>query len=406
MVTENSIFMNRHSNITNREMFFRHLGQTSSFPMALEIDRAEGAYMIDPEGRKYLDLISGISVSTLGHRHPEVIRAITSQAERYLHLMVYGEFIQGPQVQLAALLTSCLPQSLDQVFLVNSGSEAVEGALKLAKRYTGRSEMVSFRNAYHGSTHGSLSVLGDERMKQAFRPLLPDVRMLDYNDATQLDQISTRTACVIAESIQGEAGAVVPDMAFMQALSRRCKETGALLILDEIQAGYGRTGRMWAFEHFDIVPDIITMAKGMGGGLPIGAFVASRQIMQSLTHDPVLGHISTFGGNALCAAAAKATLEVVLRDKLWEQAAEKEVLFRKLLVHPKIRKIRGKGLLLALELDNFEQNKRIIDRCLQEGLVTDWFLFADHCLRIAPPLIITDEQVEQACAVILQILDE
>ena len=392
--------------MSNRELFFRHLGQTSSFPLALEIVRAEGIYMYDPEGRPYMDLISGISVSTLGHRHPKVIQAIRDQADKYLHLMVYGEFIQAPQVQLARLLAGCLPDPIDQVYLVNSGSEAVEGALKLAKRYTGRTEMICFRNSYHGSTHGSLSMMGNERMKQSFRPLLPDVRILEYNNIARLEQISSQTACVVAESIQGEAGVIVPSEGFMKALRERCSQTGTLLILDEIQAGYGRTGSMWAFEHFGIVPDVVTMAKGMGGGVPIGAFAAPAHIMQALTVDPVLGHITTFGGNALCAAAAKATLEVVLEQRLWEKAREAEQVFRKRLVHPLIRSIRGKGLMLALEFQSFEQNKQIIDACIEHGLVTDWFLFADNCLRLAPPLIITAEQAEQACSTILKVLDQ
>jgi acetylornithine/N-succinyldiaminopimelate aminotransferase len=391
--------------ISNRELFFRCLGQTSGFPLALELERAEGVYMYDANGKAYLDLISGIAVSLVGHRHPRVVEAIRDQTEKYLHLMVYGEFVQSPQVQLASLLVNHLPDSLEQVYLVNSGSEAVEGALKLAKRYTGRTEIICFRKAYHGSTQGSLSVMGDERMKQAFRPLLPDVRILDYNDIEQLEQVSERTACVIAESIQGEAGAMVPDAAFMQTLRKRCSQTGVLLILDEIQAGYGRSGKLWAFEHFGVVPDILTLAKGMGGGLPIGAFVASREIMQALTENPVLGHITTFGGNALCAAAARATLEVVLEEKLWERAAEMELYFRNKLAHPLIRSIRGRGLMLALEFSDFAQNKLIIDRCIEKGLVTDWFLFADNCLRLAPPLVITPQQADDACNIILEVLD-
>ncbi len=391
--------------LSNRELFFMYLGQTSSFPLAVEIERAEGVYMYGPDGKCYLDLISGISVSSVGHRHPEVVKAVKDQADRYMHLMVYGEFVQSPQVKLAELLVNHLPEPLNNVYLVNSGSEATEGALKLAKRHTGRTEIVSFRNAYHGSTQGSLSVMGDERMKKAFRPLLPDVRFLDYNQTEQLNQITPHTACVIAETIQGEAGAVVPTSEFLQTLRKRCDETGALLVLDEIQAGLGRTGKLWAFEHFEIVPDILLLAKGLGGGMPIGAFIASAEIMQSLTNSPVLGHITTFGGNAVCAAAALATVNLITRERLWESVPEKDMLFREKLKHPAIKSIRGKGLMLALEFDSFEQNKKIIDRCLEMGVLTDWFLFADNCLRIAPPLIIKNDEIEAACQIILNAIE-
>ncbi len=391
--------------MTDRELFFRHMAQTSSFPLALEIEKAEGIYLFGPEGKKYIDLISGIAVSSIGHRHPEVVRAIKEQADRFMHLMVYGEYVQSPQVQLAKLLTDNLPQPLDNVYLVNSGSEAVEGAIKLAKRHSGRTEVISFRNAYHGSTHGSLSVTGNEKLKQAYRPLVPGIRFLDFNHEGQLETITEKTACVIAETIQGEAGVVAPSNEFMKALRKRCDQTGALLILDEIQSGCGRTGTLWAFEHFGVVPDILTLAKGMGGGMPIGAFIASSEVMKSLTHDPVLGHITTFGGNAICAAASKATLEFIIKNKLWEEAARKEKRFRQNLDHPAIKNIRGKGLMLALEFDDFKQNKAIIDRCVRNGLVTDWFLFADNCLRIAPPLIIDEEQIDQACEIIINALN-
>lgn len=390
--------------ISNRELFFRFLGQTSSFPLGIEIERAEGAYMYGPGRKSYLDLISGISVSSIGHRHPRVVQAIKDQVDQYMHLMVYGEFVQSPQVRLAELLVKHLPENLNNVFLVNSGSEAVEGALKLAKRYTGRTEVVSFRNAYHGSTQGSLSVMGNERMKQAFRPLIPDVRILEYNNLQALEEISNRTACVITETIQGEGGAVVPSEAFMKALRKHCDETGALLILDEIQAGLGRTGKLWAFEHFGIVPDILLLAKSLGGGMPIGAFISSCEIMQSLTHSPVLGHITTFGGNAVCAAAALATVEVITENKLWEGVEKKEFFFRERLKHPSIKQVRGMGLMLALEFESFEKNKEVIDRCLEMGVLTDWFLFAEHSLRIAPPLTITEEQINEACGVILKAL--
>ncbi|MFP4691706.1 MAG: aspartate aminotransferase family protein, partial [Bacteroidales bacterium] len=376
-----------------RELFLRHLAQTSSFPLSLEIKEAEGLYMYDSDGKRYLDLISGISVSALGHRHPKVVQAVKEQAERYLHLMVYGEFVQSPQVELAKMLVENLPPGLDNVFFVNSGSESVEGALKLAKRYTGRTEIVSFYDAYHGSSHGSLSVGGNEKLKNAFRPLLPDVRHLCFGATEQLSQISERTACVIAETIQGEAGAVVPNKAFMKALRKRCDETGALLILDEIQAGMGRSGALWAFSHYGIVPDILTLAKALGGGMPLGAFIAGREVMRCLTENPVLGHINTFGGNAVCAAAAKACLTEILEERLWLNAAQLEHVFRKMLVHPDIIGVRGKGLLLAVEFENFGRAKGVIDRCIQKGVLTDWFLFADNCLRIAPPLTITEMEV-------------
>ncbi len=390
----------------HREIFYRHLAQTSPFPLALEIERAEGVYMHGRDGKKYLDLISGISVSALGHRHPAVLKAIHEQLERYMHLMVYGEFVQSPQTGLAALLTGHLPAGLDNVYFVNSGSEAVEGALKLAKRFTGRTEIVAFHNAYHGSSHGALSVTGHEGMRNAFRPLLPDVRHIRFNCMDDLEQISSRTACVIAETIQGEAGAIVPDAAFFLALRKRCDDVGALLILDEIQAGMGRTGSLWAFEQFGIQPDILTLAKGLGGGMPIGAFIAGKDVMQCLTHKPVLGHITTFGGNAVCAAAAKATLQYIINNNLWEKAAKQEKIFYKNLTHPRIKNIRGKGLLLAVEFESFSGNKKIIDRCIDKGLLTDWFLFADHAMRIAPPLIISDEEIEKACSIIQTALDE
>ena len=392
--------------MNNRQLFYNFLGQTSDAPLAIEIERAEGLYMYGPGGKKYLDLISGISVSNVGHCHPKVVEAVKKQAETYMHLLVYGEFVQSPQVQLAHFLTQNLPENLVNVFLVNSGSEAIEGAMKLAKRFTGRSEIVAFKNAYHGSTQGSLSIMGDETMKNAFRPLLPDVRFLEYNNIKQLVQITRRTACVVIETIQGEAGAATPDPEFMKHLRKVCNETGALLILDEIQAGCGRSGSLWAFEQFGIVPDILTLAKGMGGGLPIGAFISSKEIMQSLTHDPVLGHITTFGGNAVCAAAALANLKVIVNENLWENAARQEKLFRQMLNHSKIKSIRGRGLLLALEFSDFNENKHIIDKLIEKGIITDWFLFAPHCMRIAPPLIISESEVKKACKIILETLDE
>ncbi len=392
--------------MNDRMYFYRHLAQTSSFPLALEIVRANGIYMYDAVGKEYMDLISGISVSALGHGHPAVVRAVKAQAEKYMHLMVYGEFVQSPQVQLAVLLSEVLPDKLEQTFFVNSGSEAVEGALKLAKRYTGRTQIVSFCNAYHGSSHGSLSVTGHEGLKRAFRPLLPEVYHLPFGDVDALSQISSETACVIVETIQGEAGAVTADQKFFTRLRQRCDNTGALLVMDEIQSGMGRTGKMWAFEHYGIIPDILTLAKSFGGGLPLGAFISSKEIMQSLTHDPVLGHITTFGGNALSAAASKACLETIIGEQLWKNAERQGRRFREHLVHKAIKSIRGKGLLMALEFDSFDQCKAIIDTCIAKGLVTDWFLFADNCLRIAPPLNITNHDVEKACSVLLEAIDQ
>lgn len=383
------------------KLFYRHLAQTSPFPLALEVDRAEGMYMYGRDGKQYLDLISGIGVSNIGHRHPAVVKAVKAQLDKHMHLMVYGEFIQSPQVRLASLLAENLPQSLDNVYLVNSGSEAVEGALKLAKRHTGRFEVVAFRKAYHGSTQGALSVTGDESLKQAFRPLVPGIRFLDYDCPDQLGRITEKTACVIMEPIQGEAGARVPSASFVQEVRSRCRETGALLIFDEIQTGFGRSGALWAFEHTGVVPDVLLLGKAMGGGLPVAAFIAGKGLMQDLSHDPVLGHITTFGGNAVCAAAAVANLEVILRDRLWEEVLEKEALFRSLLKHPEIMEIRGKGLLLAVAFRDFETNRRVIGRCLEQGLLTDWFLFANHCMRIAPPLLITADEIREACRIIL-----
>ncbi len=392
--------------MNSRELFYRHMAQTSSFPLALEIERAEGMYLYDTNGRKYLDLISGISVSALGHRHPEVIEAVKEQLDRYLHVMVYGEFIQQPQVDLASLLAENLPGELDNVYLVNSGSEAVEGALKLAKRYSGRPNIIAFTNAYHGSSHGALSVTGNEPFKRAFRPLLPNVCHLPFGEISSLNIIDEDTACVIAETVQGEAGVVVPEAAFMKALRRRCDETGALLVLDEIQAGIGRTGKLWAFEHFGIRPDILTLAKGLGGGLPVGAFIAPRDVMSVLTNEPVLGHITTFGGNAVCVSAARACMNVIVRDRLWENARLQGDLFISQLNGNEHFRVRGKGLMIAIELESPEICKALINSCMEKGLLTDWFLFAGNCMRIAPPLVISEGEVLKACGIILDSVKE
>jgi acetylornithine/N-succinyldiaminopimelate aminotransferase len=388
--------------LTQRQLFYSHVAQTSEMPMALEIEKAEGIYLTDVNGKRYIDLISGISVSNVGHRHPKVISAIKNQLDKYMHLMVYGEYIQSPQVLLATLLSTMLPPNLSSVYFVNSGSEAIEGAMKLAKRYTGLTEIISFTNAYHGSTQGSLSIMGNEEFKNAFRPLLPDTKQIRFNNTEDLSLITSRTACVVVETLQGEAGAITPQNDFLKQLRARCTDTGTLLIADEIQCGFGRTGKLFAFEHYNFVPDILCIAKGMGGGMPIGAFVSSKEIMHTLTNNPWLGHITTFGGHPVCCAAALAAVTVLLEENLIEQVEKKEKLFRSLLVHPKIKFINGKGLLLALAFDSYEQNKMIIDTCILNGVIVDWFLFNAHSMRIAPPLTITEDEIKIACDVILK----
>jgi len=387
--------------LTQRQLFFKNLAQTSETPLALEIEKAEGMYLYDTDKKKYMDLISGISVSNTGHRHPHIIKAIKEQTDKYLHLMVYGEYIQSPQVKLAKMLSDILPKSLDNTYFVNSGSEATEGALKLAKKNTGRTEIIAFKNAYHGSTHGSLSVMGNEYFKQAFRPLLPDIRFIEFNNSDNLKFITDKTACVISETIQGEAGVRVPDVSFMEKIREKCSQSGALLILDEVQTGLGRTGKMFAFEHYNIIPDIITLAKGFGGGMPLGAFISSKEIMQCLSKNPFLGHITTFGGHPVCCAAAIANLEVIKNENLAEKAEAKGELFKKLLKHPQILSVRGKGLLMAIEFKDEKTNIEIVNKCLEKGLLVDWFLFAPNCMRIAPPLIISENEINEASEIIL-----
>jgi acetylornithine/N-succinyldiaminopimelate aminotransferase len=388
--------------LTLRQLFLANNAQTTDFPLLLEFERAEGVNLYDTTGKAYIDLISGIGVSNLGHGNPRVIEAIKNQVDKYMHLMVYGEYVQTPQVKFAEKLVSILPDNLQSVYFVNSGAEAVEGALKLAKRFTGRQQIISCHNSYHGSSHGALSVMGNEGFKQAYRPLLPGVNFIHFNDIDDLKYITEQTACIIIETIQGEAGIRVPDVAYMQALRKRCDETGTLLILDEIQAAFGRTGKLFAFEHFGIVPDILLLAKALGGGMPIGAFISSNKIMGALKENPILGHITTFGGHPVCCAAGLAALEVLLDEDLVSGVAEKEQLMSSLLVHPAIKQIRGKGLMLAIELENFDLNKKIIDRCIEHGVITDWFLHCDNSMRIAPPLIITPNEMKTACAVIVE----
>jgi acetylornithine/N-succinyldiaminopimelate aminotransferase len=390
---------------TLRQLFLTNNAQTTNFPLLLEFERAEGVYLYDTDGKAYIDLISGIGVSSLGHGNARVTNAIKEQVDKYMHLMVYGEYVQKPQVRFAEKLLSILPESLQSVYFTNSGGEAVEGALKLAKRFTGRAQIIACYNSYHGSTHGALSVMGNEEFKQAYRPLLPGVSFMEFNDPADLDLITEQTACVIIETIQGEAGIRVPDAAYMQALRIKCTETGALLIFDEIQAAFGRTGKLFAFEHFGIVPDMLLLAKALGGGMPIGVFIASKEVMSAFRENPILGHITTFGGHPVCCAAGLAALEVLLDEDLVSQVAEKEVLFKSMLVHPAIKQIRGKGLMLALELDNFELNKKIIDRCIEHGVITDWFLHCSNAMRLAPPLIISTDEIKKACEVILEAVE-
>jgi acetylornithine/succinyldiaminopimelate/putrescine aminotransferase len=388
------------------EVFLHTLAQTSPHPFLIPIERAEGVYLYGPDGKSYMDMISGIGVSAVGHRHPYVIQAIKNQLDKHLHVMVYGEYIQSISNDLAKKLTSLLPPALNCVYFVNSGTEANEAALKLAKRYAGRSEIISCRKSYHGSTHGSLSVSGNETKKQAFRPLLPDVSFIDYNKTSDLDQITTRTSCVIMETIQGDAGVRIPDRAYLQAVRKRCYETGALLILDEIQCGMGRTGKLFAFEHFGIVPDILTTAKAFGGGLPIGAFIASEEIMKTLSHNPMLGHITTFGGNPVCCASALATLEVIENENLLALVEAKGKLIEQLIQHKKIKEIRRIGLLFAIDFETAETVNTIVNYAKEKGVICYWFLSHPYSIRIAPPLTITEEEIRKACAVIVEAIEQ
>lgn len=390
----------------SRRLFLQHVAQTSLNPLGLEIEKAEGVYLYDTSGKAYLDLIGGISVANTGHRHPMVLQAIRDQLDRYLHVMVYGELIQSPQVRFATLLAAHLPAALNTVYFTNSGAEATEGAMKLAKRVTGRTEIVAFRHSYHGSTQGALSVIGDEYWRNAFRPLLPGISHEEYNSEAALDAIGPHTACVIAESVQAERGVYRPDGDWLQLLRKRCTEAGALLVLDEIQTGFGRTGTLWGFQQFDVEPDILLLGKALGGGMPLGAFIADQSLMSKLTDRPVLGHITTFGGHPVSCAAGHAAMEVLLQNGWIGEVKRKEQLFRQRLVHPAIRAVRTSGLLIAVEFADFEQNKRVIDSCIKKGMLTDWFLFAPQCLRIAPPLTITDDQVGLACDILLEAVAE
>jgi acetylornithine/succinyldiaminopimelate/putrescine aminotransferase len=392
--------------MNSRELFLRHVAQTSPAPLALEMVKAEGCMIWDRSGKAYLDLISGISVCNMGHRHPKVVEAVKAQADQYFHLLVYGEFVESPQVEYAHMLSRYLPASLDSVYFTNSGAEATEGAMKLAKRVTGRTEIISFRHSYHGSTQGALSIMGDEYWRNAYRPLLPGIRQLDYNQIGQLNQITTETACVVAETVQAERGVRAPSVEWMQALRQRCDRTGTLLVLDEIQAGFGRTGTLWAFEQFGIVPDILLLGKALGGGMPLGAFIAARERMWTLTADPVLGHITTFGGHPVCCAAGLASMKALLEENRIGDVMEKSSLLQEELRHPLVREIRAAGLLMAVEFDSFETNKKVLDICLENGVLSDWFLFAPECMRIAPPLVITREEIRHAGRVFRQACEQ
>ncbi len=392
--------------MTDKDLYYQYLGLPSLNASAIEMVDAEGIYVFSREGKKYVDLVSGVSVNNIGHKNPDIIEAVQRQAAKYMHLMVYGEFVQSPQVRLAKMLSERMPEGLDVSYFVNSGSEAVEGALKLAKRYTGRAEVIAFRSAYHGGTHGALSILGNERLKNAFRPLVPGVRFLDFNDFSQLEKITEATACVVAESIQAEAGIILPAAGFLQALQKRCRETATLLILDDIQMGFGRTGRMFSFETFDFQPDIICLAKAMGGGMPLGAFVSSEEIMRSLTFAPELGHITTFGGHPVSCAAAIANIEFLEERNIIPQVEDKGKLIEEaLLHHPEIAEIRRKGLMLAVEMKHPHKTDRIMKNLLQNGLIVDRFLFRKTAFRIAPPLTITEEEIEMVIRKVLKSLE-
>lgn len=392
--------------LTNRQLFLLHLGQTTDRPLMVEVERAEGIYLYGPSGSEYIDLISGVSVSNTGHRHPEVVEAVKDQTDRYMHLMVYGELIQSPQVRYASKLAQLLPENLNVCYFVNSGSEAIEGAIKLSRKHTGRSRVVYFRNSYHGSTLGALSIQGSEKYRADFRPLLPDTFCIDYNDPEALSVIDGRTACVVAEPIQAEAGVICPTENFLTELRKKCSACGALLVFDEVQTAFGRTGTLFAFERYGAVPDILVLAKALGGGMPLGAFISSKEIMNTISRKPQLGHITTFGGHPVCCAAGLASLEVILKNDLHGQVSGKASLFRKELRHPAIQEIRGEGLLMAVKL----KNTACVDYCIahapDHGLILDYFLFCNDSFRIAPPLVITREEIITASARIRALLDD
>lgn len=386
--------------------FLHYQAKTTSQPMGMVVKRAKGSYIIDENGKKHLDFVAGVSACSLGHRHPAVIRAIKKQLKRYLHVMVYGEYAQQPAVELCKLLASQLPTSLEVTYLTNSGTEAIEGAMKLAKRVTGREEFVAAQHAYHGSTQGALSLLGVEQQKKGYLPLLPKVKFITFNALQELEKITDKTAAVVLETIQGGAGFIVPKPDYLKAVKARCEEVGALLILDEIQPGIGRTGTLFAYEQEGIIPDILVIGKGLGGGLPIGAFCSSSENMEQLTQNPALGHITTFGGNPVIAAAAHATLSTILTKKIMAQINEKEQLFRSLLKHPKIEQIRGRGLMLAPILSKGIDVAKVVQRCSEKGLILFFLLWEKRALRISPPLTISKKEIQKGCGIILDVLNE
>ena len=393
-----------------RKQFLAHVGQTSPSPMLVEVARAEGSFFYTPDGKRYYDLVAGVSVSNVGHCNPDVVRAVQEQAARYMHVMVYGELVETPQVEYAAKVASLLSGGLSSLYFVNSGAEAVEGALKLAKRVTGRTELVSMRRAYHGSTHGAMSMMGTpegEEWKAAFRPLLPDVRAIEFNDFEALDRITRRTAAVLVEPVQGEAGVRLPAAGWLEALRERCDRTGALLVFDEIQTGLGRTGALFAMQRYGVTPDIVCLAKAFGGGMPLGAFVAAKRTMDALQTDPALGHITTFGGHPVCCAAGLASLEYLLSHGVVEQVEAKGALYEELVGrHPLVREIRRSGLIMAVELGDPVLRERVTRGLKEAGIMTDWFLFCDTAFRIAPPLVITEEQVRDSSRIVLEVLDK
>jgi len=389
-----------------KEEFLKYQAQTSPYPLAMEVSHAKGSYIYDTDGKKYLDFVAGVSACSLGHQHPRVNQAIKDQLDKYSHVMVYGEYAQNPAVEFCKLLAEHMPEPLKKTYLVNSGTEATEGALKLVRRVTGRSQLISCHNAYHGNTMGSMSVMGFEERKQVFRPLIPDVDFITFNNEEDIQKISTRTAGIIVESIQGGAGFIQPENGFLRKVKERCEEVGALLIVDEIQPGFGRTGKLFGFENYEVVPDIVIMGKGMGGGMPVGAFTAKPEYMDLLSDNPKLGHITTFGGHPVIAAACLATLREVTETDLIPQTLVKEKLFRKLLVHPLIEEVRGKGLMLAAMVPTAEITNEVIFKCQDKGLILFWLLFEGRAIRITPPLTISEEEIKEGCAIILKALDE
>lgn len=394
-----------HNHISARQLFLNHVAQTSAFPLSLNIVKAKGLYLYSDDGKKYMDMISGISVSSIGHCHPNVVNAVKNQVSKFMHTLVYGEFILSPQILLAEKLANELPENLQNIYFLNSGTEATEAAMKLAKRFTGRSEIVSCKNAYHGSTQGSISLMSSEEYTQAFRPLLPGIKHIEFNNFDDLHLITDKVACMIMEPVQAEAGIIQAVPGYLEAVRAKCNQTGTLLIFDEIQTGYGKTGSLFAFQTFNVIPDVLLLGKAMGGGMPLAAFISSQEIMSSLSHDPILGHITTFGGHPVNCAAGIATLETLLKLELQTEIQSKSLEFLKRLKHPLIKEVRNVGLMFAIDLGDNNLVQKVIQNCLQKGLITDWFLFNDQSLRICPPFIMSMKEIKQACTIILNALD-